>query len=380
MTQLKDGASQQHSNKAASIGTDVDTLSTNVNNMSITNKDSVLKGAEDGKESEITSNKKECTSCAQNLVNCKNDIGRALEQYTLGSHADKNLISNDDLFNKDPPPKEDCPICMLPIPHSSGLCGVHTTYMTCCGKMLCFGCTIAEEEGINKGNLKKWCTLCRLPPPETNEEKLRRYHKRMELNDANAFFVLGCAYQDGDENLGLSRDMKKASELLIHAADLGSCQAHYHIGQACLNLAIEKDDNETQDESDIDMALHHMKLAAIGGHERASYYLGLNEAIDGKMDLAMKHYIIGARGGFEECLKKVGEGYKARHVTKDEYTLRAHQSIKNDMKSKQRVIAAASQDIFLALERLTMATNISDETLDDCAARLDDSLQKVREL
>ena len=379
MTQIKDGASQQHKNKAASTGSDVDTLSTNVNNMSITNtEDSVLKGAEGGKESEIP-----CTSCAQNLVDCKNDIGRALEQYTLGRHADKNLISNDDLFNNDPPPKEDCPICMQPIPHSSGLCGVHTSYMPCCGKVLCFGCTIAEEEEINKGNLKKWCAFCRLPLPETNKEKLRRYHKRMELNDANAFFVLGCAYQDGlDGNLGLSKDMKKASELLIQAADLGSCRAHYHIGQACLNFAIEKDDNETQDESDIDMALHYMKLAAIGGHEKASYYLGLNEALDGNSRIAMKHYIIGARGGFEECLKKVGEGYKAGHVTKDEYatTLRAYQSIKNEMKSKQRVIAAAAQDIFLALERLNMATNISDETLDDCAARLNDSLKKVGEL
>jgi len=353
--ELKDGASDNH-NKAASISSDVDTISTTMNNMNISNSnDNSENHAECGKEAEIPSNKqKVSTSCAQKLVDSKNDIGRALEQYTSGRHADKNLISNDDLFNKGPPPKEDCPICMLPMPHSSGLCGVHTSYMPCCGKMLCYGCTIAAGKEMKQENMKRWCAICRLPLPTSSKEQLRRYHKRMELNDANAFFVLGCAYQDGlDGNLGLSKDIKKATELLIQAADLGSVQAHYHIGQACLNLTIEKDDNETQDESDIDMALHHMKLAAIGGHERASYYLGLNEAIDGNSRIAMKHYMIGARGGFEECLKKVGEGYRAGHVTKDEYasTLRAHQSIKNEMKSKQRVIAAAAQDIFFALER-----------------------------
>jgi len=43
----KDGASQHHNNKAASISTNVDTVSTTMNNISISNsKDSVLNNAE----------------------------------------------------------------------------------------------------------------------------------------------------------------------------------------------------------------------------------------------------------------------------------------------------------------------------------------------
>ena len=59
----------------------------------------------------------------------------------------------------------------------------------------------------------------------------------------------------------------------------------------------------------------------------------------------MKHWMIAARAGYEKALKKVGEGYKAGHVTKDEYatTLRAYQCSVDEMKSKQRDIAAAKK-------------------------------------
>jgi len=45
-----------------------------MNNMNISSKNSVSKTTERGQKSEITSNRKECTSCAQNIVDSKNDI------------------------------------------------------------------------------------------------------------------------------------------------------------------------------------------------------------------------------------------------------------------------------------------------------------------
>jgi len=42
--------------------------------MNISSKNSVSKTTERGQKSEITSNRKECTSCAQNIVDSKNDI------------------------------------------------------------------------------------------------------------------------------------------------------------------------------------------------------------------------------------------------------------------------------------------------------------------
>ena len=59
------------------------------------------------------------------------------------------------------------------------------------------------------------------------------------------------------------------------------------------------------------------------------------------MDRATKHFMIAARSGYDASLKKVGEGYKAGHVIKEDYasTLRAYHSSLQEMKSEQRAIA-----------------------------------------
>ena len=90
-----------------------------------------------------TSNKKECTSCEQNNCNdgasdttgsnCNSDIDIVAEgisrvdissvNNTGGSNNDGSLFMSDDkLLFADPPPNEDCPLCMLPMPFASGLC------------------------------------------------------------------------------------------------------------------------------------------------------------------------------------------------------------------------------------------------------------------
>lgn len=134
-------------------------------------------------------------------------------------------ISDDKLF-QDPPPMEDCPICFLPMPFASGIYEFRSIYAPCCGKIICEGCLMAENDGIDRGNLKDWCSLCRVPRPNS-DEKMRRLKRRMELNDANAFNVLAGWYCTGSS--GLSRDINKAFELWAKAAELGSPMGHYHL-------------------------------------------------------------------------------------------------------------------------------------------------------
>ena len=64
-----------------------------------------------------------------------------------------NSISDEELF-RDPPKREECQICYLPMPFSNDVCGVKRIYMTCCGKVFCSGCVLAESEEMNKGNIK----------------------------------------------------------------------------------------------------------------------------------------------------------------------------------------------------------------------------------
>ena len=272
-----------------------------------------------------------CTSCEQKLISHEEKMpcnGGDCEESNVDliSKFDSIEKSMDEMLFQDPPPKEDCPICLLPMPYYSGLCGVSKVYMPCCGKTLCEGCSTAEDNEIENGNLKPLCSFCRVPLPpiyHANKEYLKRLKKRVKLNDAEAFYVLGCSYRDGD--MGLSQDFNKAFELLNQSAELGSVSAHHSLALAYL-CGENTSGHYLGLSQDVEKSTHHTLLAAIGGHEAARHVLGCTEKqLNNDVDQAVKHWIISARSGYDESLKKIGEGYKAGHVTKDEYasTLRS---------------------------------------------------------
>jgi len=89
----------------------------------------------------------------------------------------------------------------------------------CCGKVICTGCMYAPVYD-NQGNevVKKICPFCRTPPPMTDEDMVKRYKMRMELNDANAIYSLGGFYVQGSH--GLPQSITKALELWHRAGSL----------------------------------------------------------------------------------------------------------------------------------------------------------------
>lgn len=182
---------------------------------------------------------------------------------------------------------------------------------------------------MDEGNLKEWCPLCRVPIPKSTKEGVNRINKRMRShpNDADAALTLGTHYQSGE--CGLPKNKKKALELYTQAAKLGSATAQFALAQL---LPVEEKKR----------IVSLTALAAIRGHELARCVLGNMEACIGRSSRAMKHYVIAAKAGEDSSLKKVREGYKAGHVTKDEYasTLRAYKACQDRMKSAQREEAA----------------------------------------
>jgi len=190
---------------------------------------------------------------------------------------------------------------------------------------------MASVEGMKEGNLKRWCPYCRAPIDITDEGFMRQIKKRMALNDGEAFSQMGLAYYNGDR--GLPQDHGKAFDFFNRGAELGSIRAHYTLAMSYEHgVFIEKD---------MGKAINHYKSAAIRGHEGARYNLGIIEEQKGSFVQAFKHFMMAARSGDEDSLKKVGEGYKAGRVTKDEYTstLRAHKVTRDEMKSEQRTKA-----------------------------------------
>ena len=273
--------------------------------------------------------KKQCRQQRAGKKLATNDVAISCSNIdALSDEMNRIVISDDELF-KDPPPKEDCPICFLPMPYSSGACDVQQVYQPCCGKKLCSGCKDLATDEMRKGTIKGCCPFCRKPLPNS-EELLQRYKKRMEAGDAEAFLTLGSHYEDGSSGrLGLQQNREKAVELWSQAAKLGSVEAQFRIANSHYNgQGVAKD---------IDRAIHYWKLAAIGGHESARNILG-NLELNNDMNNAMKHFMIAARAGYDKSLQEVGEGYTVGLVPKDEYAsvLRAHKDSRDEMKSEQR--------------------------------------------
>ena len=82
---------------------------------------------------------KVCPTCAQNICNIKVDgesdddnkpTVNALIDALSGGMNKLDMSDDDELF-KESPPKEDCSICMLPMPFSEGGCGVRILYQPC---------------------------------------------------------------------------------------------------------------------------------------------------------------------------------------------------------------------------------------------------------
>ena len=239
----------------------------------------------------------------------------------------------DEALFKESPLREDCPICMMPLPLERG----GSTFKYCCGKYICGGCIHAMMmEDIKKGKEleEHLCAFCRTPETSSDEEKNRRLEKLVEKGNAEAYYQLAARYGQGTN--GMSQDMAKVAELLLKAGELGCAEAYSQL--SCLytfGQGVGSDDEK---------AKHYSELAAISGNVDARYNIGVLEHGTGNYHRAFKHFMVAARAGDNESLDKVKQGFRSGHVTKDEYagTLRAYHESQTEMKSEARDKAAAA--------------------------------------
>ena len=230
-------------------------------------------------------------------------------------------LTDEDLF-KQPAPRDECPICMLPLRSRE------KGYRVCCGKVICHGCSYAIRTTDNNRAL---CPFCR-SPDITTDEFIERIKKRVKGDDAVAICHLGGKYYRGRD--GLPHDYEKGIKLFLRAGELGNAMAYYNVATAYVyGEGVERDKTK---------AKHYYGLAAMGGYERARHNLGIMEAQDGNAVRAVKHWMIAAGAGHDESLKKIREFFSDGHATKDDFekALRANKESKDEMKSEQREEAA----------------------------------------
>ena len=129
--------------------------------------------------------------------------------------------ADDDVFTSTP--KDECPICLVRLPHENG----DTVYLSCCGKTVCIGCphankTMLQEEmakletSVNAAAaddgqqatpmlaahpIVKCLTKDSYPCPfcrrETDEEIVSVLKKRMDLQDPQAYFNMAGYAREG---------------------------------------------------------------------------------------------------------------------------------------------------------------------------------------
>ena len=256
---------------------------------------------------------------------CENRIAE-LHKEKLECEKKEAELHDETLF-KQPPPAEDCPICMLLLP------SLHTgyKYKTCCGKDVCSGCVHAVQMRDGVG----LCPFCRTPTPDP-EELVEQLNKRMEIGDAAAIYNLGCWYSDG--SYGFQQDHAKALELWHRAAELGNASSNYSIGGAYyIGNGVESDEKK---------ANHYYELASMGGDVESRYNLGAYEYKAGNMERALKHFMIAAGSGDNDSLENIKQMFMNGDATKDDYAkaLRSYQAYLVEIKSPQRDEAATADE------------------------------------
>jgi hypothetical protein len=215
----------------------------------------------------------------------------------------------------------ECPICCLPLPlDETKSCA----FMSCCSKLICDGCDIANVKREIVAGLKPRCVFCRETKELSDKHKFyKRVMKRVKKNDPVAMRQMGI-------ERGCNGNHETSLKYLTKAAELGDAEAHY-------SLSIMYYEGRFV-EKDMKRAVNHLEEAAIGGHPQARHNLGIEEWNNGRLERAANHFIIAANLGYHDSLKELRILYAKGHASKEDYAtaLRAYQTAVEEMKSTQR--------------------------------------------
>ena len=126
-----------------------------------------------GKGEESSGDLKACTACK--LVKyCNRECQIAHRPQHKKACKQRAAELYDAALFEEPPPPEECPICMLPPPLYDNHLGM--AFHACCGKEICDGCEYAMDES----GAKRLCPFCRTPYAKLDEEYVERTEKLME--------------------------------------------------------------------------------------------------------------------------------------------------------------------------------------------------------
>ena len=249
---------------------------------------------------------------------------------------------------QDPQDEDECVLCCYPLPLNLA----ESLYKECCGEVICWGCIIAQKRTLIIGtNVKKpikgskeehlefmtilyseqimVCPFCRYDVPENEQERLKRLWDRIdEYNDRKAMNKIGLDYMKGDH--GLSKNLKKAEELLKRSYDLGN-------PSAAVNLSVLHRDH-VPDEARM---TQYTEEGARRGDVNCMNALAIRAAQSGNQEEAKRQFMTAACSGHEEAMQNLMKLYRHKLLSKEALatTLRTHKAAIDNVKSEAREYA-----------------------------------------
>ncbi|EJK48616.1 hypothetical protein THAOC_32572 [Thalassiosira oceanica] len=277
-----------------------------------------------GKTGSDTVKLKDCTACR--LVKyCGVDCQRAhRKQHKKACKKRAAELKDERLYSQghERPEGDFCPICTLPIPLPMSK---YSRFNTCCMKRVCIGCDYAaQKRGMHD------CAFCRTPIPDniSDADVLAMIQARVAKKDPVAINHLAQKYFYG--RLGLQKDVRRAFELFTDAAEHGSIESLFSLGNVYrLGEGVEKD---------MEKAVELFEKAAMQGHVDSRHNLGYNEVEKGNYNRAVRHLLISAKMGERASLESIKNFFMAGLATKEQYAeaLKGYQDALEEMKSHDR--------------------------------------------
>ncbi|EJK56409.1 hypothetical protein THAOC_23704 [Thalassiosira oceanica] len=148
------------------------------------------------------------------------------------------------------------------------------------------------------------------------------------MSSTDAITYLGSNYFYGE--LGLTKDVPRAIELWTEAAESGSSVAHCRLGLVYYSGGGVEEDKPR--------GTHHWQQAAMKGDVLSRHNLGHAEYKNGNHQIAVQHWMISTKMGYEKSLHSIKNMFKLGHATKAQYAeaLLGYQDAVEEMKSPQR--------------------------------------------
>ncbi|WKL55721.1 DUF6396 domain-containing protein [Pseudomonas kielensis] len=181
---------------------------------------------------------------------------------------------------------------------------------------------IAAENGHYKANINLQNGTMRGQFTLRGADHLRLSQQLIDANVATGYYFIGLFLKSG--SAGLKQDTAMSLRYLRKAADQGSAQAQYDVGDKLAPSDIAPD-----------VARQMRRCAAEQGNGKAAVALGIDLKYEGRYEEALEVFQMGVVGGNESAASRLGKAFRAPLLTNKAHYLAQQEDLERAERYKK---------------------------------------------